>query len=154
MRFLAPYRTICSLFFSAATSSFIFAQETDLMKDKDSISTEFIVDTLGFRPQDATVTIHKDSRIDRLLDIKTEMDRKGQLSDTYRIQLYYGNNNEANRILKEANEKFPQWNTIIVWESPNFKVWLGKYRSKLEVDRAMREVSKEFPSAFSFSPDN
>lgn len=123
-----------------------YAQKT---YDNDSI----LPSSPGFQKESAKVTINEDSRIKKLLAIKTAMDKKGSLSDNYRIQLYYGTNNEAQKILEKAQEEFPQWEASIIWETPNFKVWLGNYRSKLEVDRALKEVKKTFNTAFSFKPE-
>ncbi|UZO81226.1 SPOR domain-containing protein [Aquimarina sp. ERC-38] len=117
---------------------------------KESITQPNIV---SFQKEPGKVTIHEDVRIKKLLSIKTDMDKKGSLSENYRIQLYYGNNNEAQKVLTKAQEEFPQWDASIIWETPNFKVWLGNYRTKLEVDRALKEVKKTFKTAFSFKPE-
>ena len=105
-------------------------------------------------PSDPTTTILQDPRIDQLLAIKTAMDKDGTLSSNYRIQLYNGNMNEAQKVLKKAELLFPQWKTDIKWETPEFKVRIGNYRSKLERDRALREIKKEFSGAFSPKPKN
>ncbi|KAA1245113.1 SPOR domain-containing protein [Aquimarina sp. RZ0] len=102
-------------------------------------------------PTNPTVTINQDPKIKQLLAIKTAMDKDGTLSDNYRIQLYNGNMKQAQKILKKAEAAFPQWETNFKWETPDFKVWIGNYRSKLETDRALKEIKKEFPGAFSFS---
>lgn len=126
---------------------------TGICAQNDINTTSPDTSTSGFQKENATVTINEDSRIKKLLSIKTAMDKKGSLSDNYRIQLYYGNNNEAQKILKKAQEEFTQWTASIIWETPNFKVWLGNYRSKLEVDRALKVVKKTFKTAFSFKPE-
>ncbi len=104
-------------------------------------------------PPEASVTINQDPKIKMLLDIKSKMEKDGEFSDRYKIQLYYGNLNQANEIMKTAKQAFPQWDSSIQWETPNYKVWIGNYRSKIEADRALKEIKKEFPSAFRFIPE-
>jgi len=104
-------------------------------------------------PADPTVTINQDPRIKQLLDIKTKMDKDGVLSENYRIQLYNGSNTEAQKVIKKAEEAFPQWEIDLKWETPDFKVWIGNYRSKLEMDRALKDIKKEFAGAFPFKPE-
>ena len=102
---------------------------------------------------DPTVTIKQDPRIKQLLDIKTQMDKDGVLSKNYRVQLYNGNNAQAQKVIKKAKATFPQWETDLKWETPDFKVWIGNFRNKLETDRALKEIKKEFVGAFSFKPE-
>ncbi|WP_378185710.1 SPOR domain-containing protein [Aquimarina sp. W85] len=99
------------------------------------------------------ITINQDPKIKYLLDVKSKMDKDGAFSDRYKIQLYYGSLNQANDIKKSADNVFPEWRTSIKYETPNYKVWLGNYRSRLEADRALIKVRKEFPSAFIFKPE-
>ncbi len=101
---------------------------------------------------EATVTINQDPKIQTLLAIKSKMEKDGDFSDRYKVQLYNGNLNKANEILRKAKETFPQWDASIRWETPNYKVWIGNYKTKLEKDKALREIRKEFPSAFEFIP--
>ncbi|GAA4276918.1 SPOR domain-containing protein [Aquimarina mytili] len=104
-------------------------------------------------PPEASVTINQDPKIKMLLDIKAKMEKNGDFSDRYKIQLYYGNLNQANDIMKSSKESFPQWDSSIQWETPNYKVWMGNYRTRLEADRALKEVHAVFPNAFIFRPE-
>jgi len=104
-------------------------------------------------PPEGLVTINQDPKIKTLLDIKAKMEKDGEFSDRYKIQLYYGNLNKANEIMKASKEAFSQWESSILWETPNYKVWLGNYRTRLDADRALKEVHEKFPNAFIFKPE-
>ncbi len=120
------------------------AQDTTISDNPDGFTT------IQAAPKsEPTLLINEDPKIAQLLAIKTEMDKNGTLSNSYRIQLYNGTMNQAQKVLKKAEALFPQWKTDFKWETPEFKVWIGNYRSKLERDRALREIKKEFPAAFS-----
>ncbi|TPN86064.1 SPOR domain-containing protein [Aquimarina algicola] len=104
-------------------------------------------------PQEATVTINQDPKLKALLDIKSKMEKDGEFSDRYKIQLYYGNLKKANEIIKSARQDFEQWDSSLQWETPNYKVWIGNYRTRLEADRALKEIREKFPNAFIFKPE-
>ena len=42
--------------------------------------------------------------------------------------------------------------SILEFETPNYKIWVGNFRNKLEADRTLLKVQKEFPNAFVFKP--
>lgn len=103
--------------------------------------------------QEGRVTINQDEMIPLLLQQKTEMGKDGALGDRYRIQLFSGDNNEASKIIREYRNLFPEWSSTIVYETPNYKVWVGNFRNSLEADKALIEIKKSFPAAFRFKPE-
>ncbi len=113
---------------------------------------QFILENVKTAAPIATVTIHQNVKIKQLLNTKIKLDKEGAFSDHYKIQLYYGNLNQANSILNTAKNAFPDWDASIKWETPNYKVWIGKYRNRLAADRALKEIHEEFPNAFIFKP--
>ncbi len=125
-----------------------------LKKTSLILSTSFF---LGFSAlstaQEGQVTINQDELIPELLEKKTEMTRDSRLGDRYRIQLFSGDNNEASKIIKEYRSLHPKWPSTIVYETPNYKVWVGNFRNSLEADKALLEIKKSFPAAFRFKPE-
>lgn len=103
--------------------------------------------------QEGRVTVQQDEMIPLLLEQKTEMGKDGVLGDRYRIQLFSGDNNEASKVIKEYRSLFPDWSSTIVYETPNYKVWIGNFRTSLEADRALLVIKKSFPAAFTFKPE-
>jgi hypothetical protein len=102
--------------------------------------------------QQGTVTINQDKDIDKLLSIKKEMNESENTSDRFRIQIYSGNRAEAEKTqstFKALNMKMP---SKLVYETPNYKIWVGNFRSQLEADRALAKVKAKFPAAFKFKP--
>ena len=39
---------------------------------------------------------------------------------------------------------YGQWPSKMVHETPNYKVWVGSFRSRLEADRALLKIKKKF----------
>lgn len=103
--------------------------------------------------QQGEVIIHQDPRITELLSLKTQLIKENKLSDRYKIQLYSGSLSTASATLKEYRNKVGTWTSDIKHETPNYKVWIGNFRNRLEADRALLDIKADFPSAFIFKPD-
>jgi len=98
--------------------------------------------------QTGKVSIQQDANIPNLLEMKSEMTKDGKLGERYKIQLYYGDNNSASDVIKKFRSIYAEWPSQIIYETPNYKVWIGNFRNRLEADRALMNVKGDFPSAF------
>ncbi|MBX2827761.1 MAG: SPOR domain-containing protein [Flavobacteriaceae bacterium] len=103
--------------------------------------------------QTATVTINQDEKIPQLLELKKEMEKDNELTEGFTIQLYYGSLRRANTVISNYRNKYAQWPASIEYETPNYKVWVGNFTSRLEADRALLEVHRNFPTAFVLQPN-
>ncbi|MGB5497756.1 MAG: SPOR domain-containing protein [Maribacter sp.] len=112
------------------------------------ISILLIFFTANLLAQQATVTVNEDAKISQLLELKKQLEKDNKLSDGFTIQLYYGELNKANSIIKKYRNSYGAWPASIEYETPNYKVWVGNFSSRLEADRALVEVQKSFNSAF------
>ncbi|HSP11974.1 MAG TPA: SPOR domain-containing protein [Salegentibacter sp.] len=101
----------------------------------------------GIQAQEGSVNLSQDKKIETLMDLKTEMTKDNEIGDRYKIQLFYGDNGKANEVIKEYRNKY-SYSSLIAYEAPNYKVWVGNFRNRLEADRALMEIKETFPSAF------
>jgi len=103
--------------------------------------------------QNASLTINTDPKITQLLELKKDLEKENKLSDGYTIQLYYGELDKANQILRKYRGSYGNWPASIEYETPNYKVWAGNFASRIEAERALLEIQKSFSSAFILKPD-
>jgi hypothetical protein len=103
--------------------------------------------------QQASVTVNQDSKIPQLLKLKKSLEKENKLGDGYTIQLYYGELNQANTVIRKYRNLYSTWPASIEYETPNYKVWAGNFSTRLDADRALIEVQREFPSAFILKPE-
>tara|TARA_B100000809_G_scaffold266359_1_gene328702 strand:- start:12067 stop:12459 length:393 start_codon:yes stop_codon:yes gene_type:complete len=103
--------------------------------------------------QNASITINENKKISEILALKKNLEAENKLTVGYTIQLYYGELNEANKIIREYRNNFDSWPASIEYETPNYKVWIGSFSSRFEADRARLEIKDKFPSAFILKPD-
>lgn len=103
--------------------------------------------------QNASLTVNTDPRITQLLELKKDLEKENKLSDGHTIQLYYGELDKANQILRKYKGSYSNWPASIEYETPNYKVWAGNFASRIEAERALIEIQKSFSSAFILKPE-
>ncbi len=65
----------------------------------------------------------------------------------YKIQIYYGSEKECYEIKDEFSSLFPDIATSIIFSTPQWKLQVGNYRTRLEADHEMVNIKKEYPAA-------
>lgn len=103
--------------------------------------------------QNASLIVNTDPRITQLLELKKDLEKENKLSDGHTIQLYYGELDKANQILRKYKGIYSNWPASIEYETPNYKVWAGNFASRIEAERALIEIQKSFSSAFILKPE-
>tara|TARA_Y200000002_G_C22580625_1_gene620708 strand:- start:272 stop:652 length:381 start_codon:yes stop_codon:yes gene_type:complete len=98
--------------------------------------------------------LKSDPKLDSILKIKKSIDREIYDSNYYSIQVFSGNYNNGDSIMNYVSEKYISDSLYFYFETPNYKVRIGKYKSKINAEKKLREVKKEFKSAFIFKPKN
>lgn len=118
--------------------------------------TSFVICLLIFSlsgySQQGILKVNQDEKITELLSIKTNLSKDNKISDGFTIQLFYGELSGANSIIREYKRSSSTWSATIEYETPNYKVWVGNYITRLDADRALLEIQKNFPNAFVLRP--
>ncbi len=96
--------------------------------------------------------LKNDSKFDSILKIKKRVDMKIFNENYYSIQVFSGGYNIGDSISKYVNQKYLGDSIYFYFETPNYKVRIGKYKSKIEAEKKLKEIKKEFKSAFVFKP--
>lgn len=113
----------------------------------------FILSTTYSFSQEGIITVNQDEKIVELLNLKKEMNKSETNSDLYIIQIYNGNaRTAAYNAQKEFLESYSEWSTKVLYENPEFKTWVGAFRTRLEADRALKKIKQKFPNAFPLKP--
>ena len=100
--------------------------------------------------QDGNIKINQSNKLDSIIKLKKELNSKIQ---NLRIQIYSGDRENSESIIKEYIEAFNDTTADIIYETPNYKVWVGNFYTQLQADREILEIRKKFRSAFIFRPE-
>ncbi|WP_111684948.1 SPOR domain-containing protein [Winogradskyella tangerina] len=99
--------------------------------------------------QEGQVKIDQDSDIDRLLEYKKDI----KTTKIYKIQVYQSvDPDKAQREKLNFLNSYGEWPVEIVWNTPNYKVWVGNFATRLEADRALAKIKKDYMNAIIFQP--
>ena len=100
--------------------------------------------------QNREITVIKSNKLDSIVKLRKELNSEIQ---NLRIQIYNGDRVNAELIMKEYIEIFKDTSSNIIYETPNYKVWVGDFYTQLEADRKLTEIRKKYRSAFIFRPE-
>ena len=100
--------------------------------------------------QNGKVAINQSSKLDSVVKLKKELNGKVQ---KLRIQIFNGDRENAESVMKEYLEIFNDTSASIIYETPKYKIWVGNFYNQLEADKKLIEIRKKFRSAFIFRPE-
>ena len=98
--------------------------------------------------QEGVVIIDQDKDITKLLEYKKDV----KTADLYKIQLDFGSRSEAMALRQKFQNTFSEWPSELVYETPNYKVWVGNFSTRLEADIALLKIKSKFSTAMVFEP--
>ncbi|MBT8280430.1 MAG: SPOR domain-containing protein [Muriicola sp.] len=99
--------------------------------------------------QNGVVTVEQDPEITKLLDLYKKINSK---TAYYTIQIGFGSYAEATELQDDSSVDFPQFDTKIIFDSPTYRVHLGRFKNKLDVERTFAEVRKKYPQSIILKP--
>lgn len=107
----------------------------------------------GVYAQKGTVNVYQDDKIVSLMKLKNDLTKENKVNEGFTIQLYSGGEKTAIDTIEEYNNLYSEWAATIVYATPNYKVWVGNFFTRLEADRIALKIKENFPGAFVLKPD-
>ncbi|MGP1991181.1 SPOR domain-containing protein [Zobellia laminariae] len=99
--------------------------------------------------QQGQINIEQDEKITDLIEIyKTS----NESSDYYRIQVGFGSYSKAQNLQNNVEQDFPDLPSKIDFDSPTYRVRVGRFQNKLDAERKFKEVRKKYPDAMLLKP--
>ena len=112
------------------------------------ISTLLLLYNPKVNAQLASVKVEQDSTITKLMATKIEIDFEDYSSMFYTIQLFYGDNKLAQELYENFKQNFPDWEIKLSFETPNYKVQVGRFKDYYFGLKKLKEIKKVYPEAF------
>ena len=114
------------------------------------ISLILLLSFLSGFSQKGEVQINKSEKLEKIIFLKKELNKKIQ---NLKIQIYNGNRDQAEMIKEEYVKLFDDSTATLIYETPNYKVWVGNFLTRLEADKSLLKIRKKYKSAFIFRPE-
>lgn len=103
--------------------------------------------------QETATTISQDSKFELLLNEKRKINNSLTLNEVYKVQIYSGDSENARKILDKFKKEFENIEATIVFNTPNYKVWVGNFSSRIETERNLVEIKKVYKNVFLIKPN-
>ena len=104
------------------------------------------------RPGTGDISVVQDARLSEVLQEYIDINRKKNGIPCYWIRIYSGSGHDAREKAYQSKAKFlakyEGINDKVVYDNPNFKVYIGGYRVKSDALKLLKIVQQDFPSAF------
>ena len=112
------------------------------------ILTLIAMGTCKLHGQKGEVNIEMNQDIERLVNLRIETNREAYKREYFIIQLGFGTLKSMRQLETEFLQSFPYINSEIQFETPNYKLQIGRNKSRIRVEKLLREIKLEFPTAF------
>jgi hypothetical protein len=126
----------------------LLAQEID-QKEVESLLFDHLFESASESPG---VKIIQERKLDELLILYMEQNRKLGGIPCYWIRIYSGSTHAARQEAYDTKARFMQkYESIrneVRYDDPNFKVYVGGYRTKSEALKLLKKIQRDFRTAF------
>ncbi|AWG20361.1 sporulation protein [Flavobacterium faecale] len=109
----------------------------------------FTIVTLG---QQSQTSIKQDEKFEQLLSEKRKINSSMVANERYKIQVFVGNSEGARNALYACKQDFPELDGSINFFTPNYKVWIGNFRTRLEAVRHSMDIKRKYPNMLIIKP--
>lgn len=96
--------------------------------------------------------IVQDERVDQLVQKHIKINEAIGSVDGFRLQVYSesgaNSKNKAQAALDEFKARFPDTPAYLSFKSPNYRVRVGDFRSRLDAQRFLIGLTADYPNAF------
>lgn len=102
--------------------------------------------------QDQNLTLNQDPKFEQLLNDKRKINTSLSTNDTYKIQIFSGKSEEAKKTLSDFKREYETIDGTIIFNTPNYKVIVGNFKTRIEAERCLAEIKKRYKSVFLLKP--
>ncbi|NEV94550.1 SPOR domain-containing protein [Psychroflexus sp. YR1-1] len=90
--------------------------------------------------------------IDKLIAVKHDLESNNELKTTYKLQIFSGSLEEAEENQQKLESLQLELTSKIIYQTPNYKVWVGSFRNRIQADRAYQKIKSEYPNTLIIRP--
>jgi uncharacterized protein YxjI len=102
--------------------------------------------------QDQNLTLTQDPKFEQLLNDKRKINTSLSTNDTYKIQIFSGKSEDAKKTLTDFKREYTNIDGTIIFNTPNYKVLVGNFKTRIEAERNLAEIRKKYKSVFLIKP--
>jgi hypothetical protein len=93
-----------------------------------------------------------ESKFEQLLAEKRKINNIINSNDRYKIQIFSGESEKAKKIILQFKQEFYDIESTIIFNTPNYKVWVGNFKTRMEAERNLAEIKKKYKNVLLIKP--
>ena len=121
-------------------------------KDQTEYESNLFEQLFNNSAESPEVKIIQEKKLDEVLVLYMEQNRKLGGIPSYWIRIYSGSSNTARKEAYDTKanflKKYEGIPNVVKYDDPNFKVYVGGYRTKSEALKLLKRFRREFKTAF------
>jgi len=102
--------------------------------------------------QRGSVEINTDGNVRKALSAYSKLLSDYPGMEGFRVQIFFNSGNSSKQTAMNAKRifetRFPDIETYISFEEPNYKVRVGNFRTKLDAEGCLKKIAGSYPNAF------
>jgi uncharacterized protein YxjI len=75
------------------------------------------------------------------------------MSDRYKIQIFSGESEKAKKTVVLFKQEYKEIDATIIFNTPNYKVWVGNFKTRMEAERNLAEIKKKYKNVLLIKPN-
>jgi hypothetical protein len=147
------YKVLLGLLLLVCSRGMAQVRDTVRQSGRDTIRQVGRADSLN------PVVVEKDPRVDQLVKKQIEINEattreSRRYVQGFRIQVV--NSPDRAKVFAakaKVYEQFPDWKSYLLYQSPNYKLRVGNFKTQEEAQDAMKQLSRIFPTGLYVIPD-
>jgi hypothetical protein len=104
------------------------------------------------KAQDQTNNVNQDPKFEQLLNEKRKINASLTVNDSYKIQIFTGGSENAKKTLTEFKQEFAAIDATIVFNTPNYKVWVGNFKTRIEAEKTLADIKDRYKNVLLIKP--
>ena len=104
----------------------------------------FFVSVVCLKAQSQNSNVSQDPKFEQLLNEKRKINTSLTMNDSYKIQIFNGSSDKAKQTLTDFKQNFSDIDATIIFNTPNYKVWVGNFKTRIEAERNLIEIKKVY----------
>ena len=97
--------------------------------------------------------LSQDPKFEQLLNEKRKINASITVNDRYKIQIFTGDSENSKKTLIQFKKENKKMDATIVFSTPNYKVWVGNFKTRIDAERNLSILKKKYANAFLIKPN-
>lgn len=93
-----------------------------------------------------------EEKLDYLISEKQKINTSLAFKERYKIQIFSGESEKAKKTVIQFKQDFKDIDVTIIFNTPNYKVWVGNFKTRMEAERNFVEIKKKYKNTLLIKP--